>query len=270
MVFHTDNIFWLGGSQRAKLQYHILAQRFPLVHVDEQDKADLEAFAARSETRAAQLWLARMYWPQGHEKMVTFGQALSVAGNVNGLWCYKADMDATRAVYTGCPMTWEWWAASIVDYLRGQREARTDSAAKLEKEIMRRLYHQNGMYLTVPADMRGDIRKWAYQYLRDGAAPFPYTGDMGSGNHSFTIDFERDTSLKENITIHDDMAGYNAAHNAEKAARRTAKRFDDLTGDRWTTAELHAQGFTDRNIKTFCKDGLIKKLYQGHYQRIFV
>lgn len=35
--------------------------------------------------------------------------------------------------------------------------------------------------------------KWAYQYLRDGATPFPYTGDMGSGNRSFTIDFERDT-----------------------------------------------------------------------------
>ena len=64
------------------------------------------------------------------------------------------------------------------------------------------------------------------------------------------------------------MGAYNAAHNAEKAARRTAKRFADLTGDRWTTAELRAQGFTDRNIRTFCKDGLIKKLYQGRYQRV--
>ena len=42
----------------------------------------------------------------------------------------------------------------------------------------------------------------------------------------------------------------------------------DLTVDRWTTAELHTQGFTDRNIKTFAKDGLIKKLYQGRYQRV--
>lgn len=41
MAFATDDIYRLGGSQRAKLQYHILAQSFPLVHVDEQDKADL-------------------------------------------------------------------------------------------------------------------------------------------------------------------------------------------------------------------------------------
>ena len=141
--------------------------------------------------------------------MVTFGQNIGVPGNVKGLWCYKAELDAVKAVYTGWPMTWELWAA-----------------------------------------------------------PFPFVGDMGSDSYQFTVDFERDTSLKENVNIHADMGTYNAAHNTEKASRRTAKRFADLTGDRWTTAELHAQGFTDRNIKTFCKDGLIKKLYQGRYQRI--
>lgn len=273
MAFATDDIYRLGGSQRAKLQYHILAQYFPLVCVDEQDKADLEAFAAQAETEVAQLWLARMRWPQGHEKMVTFGQALCVddkrqGGRVKGLWCYKADMDAVRAVYTGYTMTWEWWAASIVDYLQGQREARTDSMTKINQEVMRRLYYQNGLYLTVPGDIRRSIFKWAAQYLKGGAAPFPFAGDMGSDSYRFTINFERDTALKENITIHDDMGAYNAAHNAEKAARRTAKRFADLTGDRWTTAELHAQGFSDRNIKTFCKDGLIRKRYQGHYERV--
>ena len=273
MVFHTEDIYRLGGNQRAKLQYHILAQHSPLVHVDEQDKADLEAFAARSDARAAQLWLARMRWTQGHEKMVTFGQDIGVeskasGGRVNGLWCYKADIDDVRAVYTGYTMTWEYWAAPLVDYLTGQRKARTDSAAQINQEIMFRLYYQNGLYLTVPGDIRRVIFKWAAQYLKDGAAPFPYTGDMGSDSYQFTIDFQRDTALKENIVIHDDMGAYNAAHNAEKAALRTAKRFAELTGDRWTTAELRAQGFTDRNIKTFCKDGLIKKLYQGRYQRV--
>ena len=275
MTFATDDIYRLGGSQRAKLQYHVLAQRFPLVHVDEQDKADLEAFAAQSETEAAQLWLARMHWPQGHEKMVSFGQALSVedkasGGRVKGLWYYKAELDAVKAVYTGFSMSWELWAAPILDYLTEQREARAAAALEINQEVMRLLYYQNGFYLTVPGDIRRAIVKWAYQYLKDGAAPFPFVGDMGSDSYRFTIDFQRDTALKENVNIHADMGAYNAAHNAEKAARRTAKRFADLTGDRWTTAELHAQGFSDRNIKTFCKDGLIKKLYQGRYQRIFV
>lgn len=275
MAFATDDIYRLGGSQRAKLQYHILAQRFPLVYVDEQDKADLERFAAQSETEAAQLWLARMHWPQGHEKMVTFGQNIGVedkasGGRVKGLWCYKAELDAARAVYTGYTMTWELWAVPLLQYLTGQREARTAAALEVIQTVMRLLYYQNGLYLTVPGDIRRAIVKWAYQYLKDGAAPFPFAGDMGSDSYRFTIDFERDTSLKKNVNIHADMGAYNAAHNAEKAARRTAKRFADLTGEQWTTAELRAQGFSDRNIKTFCKDGLIKKLYQGHYQRIFV
>jgi len=211
-----------------------------------------------------------MHWPQGHEKMVTFGQNIGVPGNVKGLWCYKAELDAVKAVYTGWPMTWELWAAPILDYLTGQRKARAAAALEVIQSVMRLLYYQNGLYLTVPGDIRRAIVKWAYQYLKDGTAPFPFAGDMGSDSYQFTVDFERDTALKENVNIHADMGAYNAAHNAEKAARRTAKRFADLTGDRWTTAELHAQGFSDRNIKTFCKDGLIKKLYQGRYQRVFV
>lgn len=235
----------------------------------------MERFAAQSETEAAQLWLARMHWPQGHEKMVSFGQALSVedkasGGRVKGLWCYKADMDATRAVYTGYTMTWELWAVPLLQYLTGQREARTAATLEVIQTVMRLLYYQNGLYLTVPGDIRRAIVKWAYQYLKDGAAPFPFAGDMGSDSYQFIIDFQRDTALKENVNIHADMGAYNAAHNAEKAARRTMKRFADLIGDRWTTAELHAQGFTDRNIKTFCKGGLIKKIYRGCYGRVSV
>lgn len=188
MAFATDDIYRLGGSQRAKLQYHILAQCFPLVHVAAEDKEDLERFAAQSETEAAQLWLARMRWPQGHEKMVSFGQALSVedkasGGRVKGLWCYKADMDAVRAVYTGYTMTWEIWARLLVDYLTGQREARTAAALEAIQTVMCRLYYQNGLYLTVPGDVRRAIVKWAYQYLKDGTAPFPFAGDMGSDSY---------------------------------------------------------------------------------------
>lgn len=61
--FLTDDVFRLGGNQRAKLQYHILAQSFPLVAVDWKDKQELEAFAATSETETAQRWQNRMMWP---------------------------------------------------------------------------------------------------------------------------------------------------------------------------------------------------------------
>lgn len=71
--FLTDDVFRLGGNQRAKLQYHILAQRFPLVAVNWKDCEELEAFAAASDSETAQRWLNRMNWVNGHGKMVSFG-----------------------------------------------------------------------------------------------------------------------------------------------------------------------------------------------------
>ena len=114
MKFLTDDIFRLGSSQRAKLQYHILARRFPLVAVSREDAKELEQFAAQSDTETAQRWLNRMQWADGHEKMVTFGQALQVPGNnVRGLWCYSAELGEMQATYKGIPMSWEWWAREI-------------------------------------------------------------------------------------------------------------------------------------------------------------
>ena len=55
-----------------------------------------------------------------------------------------------------------------------------------------------------------------YQFLKDGAAPFPFAGDMGSEEYSFTIDFERDMEIVPNRSIKNDMAAYNRQANAEK------------------------------------------------------
>ena len=107
-----------------------------------------------------------------------------------------------------------------------------------------------------------------YQYLRDGTTPFPFTRDMGSDEYSFTIDFQRDVEIVPNRVLKEDMAAYNREANVEKGKARTEKRFADLQGDKWTTAELLAQGFTKRNIRTFTDNGLIKRLYQGHYERV--
>lgn len=272
MEFRTDDIFRLGGNQRAKLQYHILSQRFPLAAVSEQDKRELEAFAAASDTETAQRWLNRMKWPQGHEKMVTFGAALEVPdreGKAFGLWCYHTRVDKTSAVYTGVPMSWETWAAPLVDYLDAWREKDRWNSVEVMQGAMLRLYYQNGLYLTVPKAVRVAVVKWIYPYLKDGAAPFPFTGDMESEEYAFTIDFEKDVVIVPNRAIKEDMSAYNRQANGEKARRRVANRFADLQGDRWTTAELTGQGFTKRNIDTFCKNGLIKRLYKGHYMRVF-
>ena len=200
MDFLTDDIFRLGGNQRAKLQYHILSQRFPLAAVSASDKQELEAFAAASETETAQRWLNRMMWPQGHEKMVTFGAALEVPdherkGAAFGLWCYHAKVDETGAAYTGVPMSWETWAAPLLDYLTAWRAARRWDMVEVMQGAMLRLYYHAPYYLTVPKAVRVAVVKWVYQFLKDGAAPFPFAGDMGSEEYSFTIDFERDVEI---------------------------------------------------------------------------
>ena len=87
------------------------------------------------------------------------------------------------------------------------------------------------------------------------ARPFPVQRDMGSDSYQFTIDFDSDVEIVPNYAIKNDMAAYNRAANADKGRRRIEKRFADLKGDRWTTAELNAQGFSKDNIKAFVNNG---------------
>lgn len=263
----TDDISRLGSSQRAKLQYHILAQRFPLVAVSGEDAQELEQFAAQSDTETAQRWLNRMQWIDGHEKMVTFGQALQVPGNVRGLWCYSAKLEEKQATYKGIPMSWEWWAREI-QFAMDMQLVRRCAQNTIVETAMQSLYYQHGHYLTVPQVERKAVVKWIYQYIKNQATPFPLQGDMGSEEYTFTIDFDRDTALKENVAIGEDMAAYNREQNAAKGQRRTEKLFATVHGDEWTTAQLLTQGFSKSNIKTFEKNGLIKRRYQGHYMRV--
>lgn len=92
---------------------------------------------------------------------------------------------------------------------------------KINQEVMRGLYYQNGFYLTVPGDIRRSIFRLAAHDLKGGAAPFPYTGDTGSDNYRFTIDFECDTALKYNRVIHDEQGGQ---HRESRPPNKTAFR----------------------------------------------
>lgn len=63
-------------------------------------------------------------------------------------------------------------------------------------------------------------------------------------------------------------AEYNQATNAEKARRKVEAKFATLKGPGpWWTRDLQAMGFSQRNLGTFVKHGLLKKVYQGLYAR---
>ena len=265
--FKTDDIFRLGGNQRAKLQCHILAQNFPLVEVSEQDKSDLEYFCMQSDNATANRWLNRMSWQQGLEKIVSFGASLKVEGKVNGVWCYESHIDNEKATYISQPMTWEYWAASITyPILQGKR--RNLPTQVIAETAIPCLYYNDGKYLTLPKAERNTLVSWIYDFIRDETTPFPFQGMINGEHYEFTIDFNKDVEIERSYDLSTDMAEYNRAHNAQRAARQVQKRFEQLTGDNWTTAELKAQGFSKRNIDTFLAHGLIERLYKGRYQRI--
>ncbi len=147
-------------------------------------------------------------------------------------WCYSAKLEEKQATYQGVPMSWEQWSIAIRAVLDMHRamgnDTKTATAAAMSK-----LYYQNGHYLTFPQNERKAIVPWMYQYLKDGVTPFLLQGDMESEEYTFTIDFDRDTALKENVAIGEDMAAYNRKQNAAKkrpAAHR--KTFCHGTGGR--------------------------------------
>ena len=116
------------------------------------------------------------------------------------------------------------------------------------------------------------IKAWIYKYFKDGKAAFPYQGEIPNADLNFTIDFERDIEIVEAIDLKTDMSEYNKAHNAQHnkdiGRKRVLETFSRLTGDEWTTKEILAQGFNEKNIKRFVDYGLIERISRGRYRRL--
>lgn len=278
--FQNDNVFWLGSSQRAKLQYHVLAQYFDLAEVSDKDKTDLEQFAKQHKAETAQIWHSRMKWEQGHEKLITFGAALDVrradgTSRANGLYCYESKITDDKAEYKGVPMSWESWSNGIrfqIDcahdiYRRlanypEKQKVRVDKFLRYAMMAMfcQQIINESCYYLTLPKAEMDEIKKWIYQYLKDGKAAFPYQGEIPNADLNFTIDFKHDVQI---IKQHD-----NTKHNQEIARTKVENTFSRLVGDVWVTQEIIGQGFNEKNIKRFVDYGLIERTSRGHYKRI--
>ena len=224
-----------------------------------------------------------MNWPDGHEKMVTFGVALAVHGKASNVWCYRsAPLTEKCATYYGVPMTWEVWAQPIISFLndrrtelaaaRGEpREKSTELFNEILDTAIMMLSYQNGIYLTLPGDEYTALKEWVYQYLSDGRTQFPYAGDIPGGDYSFTIDFDKDTEIVRAYDLKREMGQYNRQHNTEHnkqlGRNQTKKRFETLQGDAWTTQEILAQGFSRKTLDKFVEHGLIERVKRGHYVR---
>lgn len=279
--FKTDDIFLLSGNQRAKLQYHILSLKFPLVEVDEQDSSALRSLCFGSDIDTAQIWYNRMQWEKGIEKMVTFGVSLEVRGSASGVWCYRSEINNLYAEYESVSLSWERWLGMIAFHIESQRhlipwmesESQILSNEMIYEQAIKMLYYQDGMHLTLPARENTELRKWVYDYCYKGQADYPYHGDICPAPYSFTIDFEKDIEIVEA----DDRKGrlkqyneeHNAAHNKVMAIRKLQDRVASLTGDKWTTQELYAQGISKNTLTRLVKADLLRRIKPGYYERNF-
>lgn len=278
--FPDDTVFYLSSSQRARLQYEILAYHFDLVHVSEQDKEDLWNLCAdRGLEPPCSTLIQRMRWKDGLEKMITFGAALDVRGKCNGVWCYRQELEEDHATFHGQPMSWDSWLQQVKSQISYRHLMKITMKQKtppfiLYAEAMQTLYYQSPWYLTIPSDERKTLENWVRACMEQVDTPFPYTGDMPNETLEFTIDYNKDINIVETQDLKDPqvMAQYNREHNAEHnfalGKKWAQEKFSRLQGDEWTRQELCRQGYDDRQIHRYCLYGWIEKTERGRYRRV--
>ena len=268
--FNTDDIFYLSGTQRAKLQYHILAQKYGLVQVRHEDIAELKAFCETNDSTVSRDMLSRLSWESGLQKMITFGAALDVRGVNNGVYCYTANITDDKAEYKGVSMQWETWLQAVIRALDNGRKSMREAKNAQDRAIeynntfeiaSMNVFYQNKVYLTLTQDKHKVITNWIRKYLLSGKGELEYYGLMPNSDISFTIDFDNDIEI---LKQHD-----NTKHNQEIGYNRILQTFSRLEGDAWTTQEIISQGFNRGNIERFVKYGLIKRIKRGHYMRVY-
>ena len=121
----ADDVLWLTGGQRTKLMYEILAWKYGLEEVSEQDNLDLIFLCQREEeNKTADDLLSRLHWPNGLAKLVTFGAVMKLDSAAHQTWCYSVDYQEDRAVFEGNSMTWERWQVKLIEALERCRACR--------------------------------------------------------------------------------------------------------------------------------------------------
>lgn len=154
-----------------------------------------------------------MGYPDGVQKIVTFGCGLKMDGKYPGVWCYKVHREENQCTYEGVPMTWEQWGqevAKTIDLCRTHEamrlfglelQAYLKRNPKLLDGFMSALYYSDHKYMTLPLAEKEQLERWVYQYVKISCQEFwdylpnlatkppllfPLHGDTGSDEYSFT------------------------------------------------------------------------------------
>lgn len=279
--FHTDdNVFYLGGSQRAKLQYNVLAYNFGLVEVDIDDKYDLQTFFEHGKNDLARNAYIRTQWENGIEKMVSFGTSLSVSGTNKDVFCYRKEEGSNGTAFTGMDLTWEDWFHHLqymIDKKKQDCPSMNDMAVinELNKDIYYQTHYLDmGCHLTLKTEHIDNIKEWIYSYFHKGTNTYPYSGKFPNSDLQFNILYDDvDIVPQRNVKGKKAMSEYNkennAEHNKQMGKEKALEKFSKLQGDIWSRKELDDLGYTNTQIDNYCNQyHWIERVEQGLYRRI--
>lgn len=162
----NDDVRRISKSQRDRLQYEVLADRFGLVSVDKADETALSLFFgehAEDGGKSFQRISQRLGWQDGLAKMVTFGAQIKVDDTaVPAAWAYTVERRGGCNVYTNVPMTWDRWLDGIE---RATQEVVCKASGATEKMAYMSVAYQNGVYLAVPGEVRTVLIQWVSDML---------------------------------------------------------------------------------------------------------
>lgn len=281
IIFNTEDIVRIGLSQRRRAAYYAMEHYFDLVALSLQDVIDLEAIIYVAPGNKTQIEKAILNYCRetfincnlkGVSRLITFG-VLPIQNEKVKLWCYKPEFNDNTIQYRSVPRTWEEWRDGILSVI--------DS--KDIEDVYIAVSYQNGVYLTLPRDMREQINDWIT--VKRGAVAFgneefPFSGPINGGeDYSFTIDITTDCTISDigagKHKVSEDMAKYNKENAAELAAARgkarrgnaAMKDYERLIGDEWTTKELLSVLGDKKKIKRLVDAELIENVRYGCYRR---
>lgn len=253
----TEDLLRISTTQRRKLAYTILANKYQLVEVDDAAEAELLNVCRQYNNQTTQDTAVMLMWEDGLAKAVTFGLGLKppVEGEASMSWCYTVEQQGNTIKFSGEKTTWEAWRLRIEEALRQVIEDGLELADAWN--VVRPLcFCQGGTRMTLNTPDRHRLFGYITNRLNGNTADFPLAGDVGD-DYEFVIDLDKDVCI-EDADKAKSMAEYNKKHAAElgeaRGKSRVRNRFLDAfpaakVGDTFTTKQLEAAGYNRNSIK---------------------
>lgn len=265
----------LSANRRCCLIYDILEYHYPdLVEIDETEQQQIiELFSyCDNENNYAKSIYYKLQYKDGVRKVVTFGCGLKYNCKAHSkVCCYYITSGESMRIYHGLKMNWEEWEKAITypikhHIVRGYFPL-PSYIAYYKSQI--HFCNIQSFYTTIPIATKKILEQWINEMIETGdLIPIPLSGDTGSTERSFTVDFNDTEQIEiiQNVDMKVNTAQYNRDNNAAKGIERMRKRYTEiLTAEQYTTKELE-QLDIDKNARTrLIKSGLLLSGGRGVY-----